>query len=226
MRVQERTAVKANKWTTKQTKDLICISHRFLSDLLRIDLFFIFRNPNRSLDLPTGAYWVKHFLCNRCPQSKGKSGQNVLASSTCFEVGHKLGKSIYKHRTRLQKGNIFGSAQGRNPPLPLCRKAPLLILFSFSCWISWHRQRRKMDFGSACSKWLEGKRNSLLRFWKISVGVSSLRADLVTTAVGREANIKLAGQSRGEAGRKSITDIWTKPKLFSCHSGLLHGTVK
>lgn len=127
----------------KTNGEIICISHKFLSDLLRTDLFFTFRYPERSLDLPIGVYWAKHFLCNRCPQSKGKSGQNVLASSTCFEIGHKLGKSIYKHRTRLQKGNIFGTAQGMNPHLPLCRKAPLLILFSFSHWISQHRQRKK-----------------------------------------------------------------------------------
>lgn len=41
----------------------------------------------------------------------------------------------------------------------------------------------------------------------------SLRADLVSAVAGREANIKLAGQNRGEAGRKilkSITAIWTQ----------------
>lgn len=43
-------------------------------------------------------------LCNRCPLSTDEPRKDVLASSTCFEIGNELRKSIYKYHARLQNG--------------------------------------------------------------------------------------------------------------------------
>lgn len=43
-------------------------------------------------------------LCNRCPLSTDKPWKDVLASSTCFEIGNELRKFIYKCCARLQNG--------------------------------------------------------------------------------------------------------------------------
>lgn len=201
--------------TTKPPK-ILCAYHQVSIWFTQSFLFKTSSYSDRSLDLSIGEAGVENLLCNSCSLSTDEPGQNVLASSTCFKIGHELIKSIYKHCTSLQNG---AHILRKEPPLSLWKKAHL----PSPLWNSWHMKRKK-DFWMSLLilKLLEGKRNCILRLWKTSREACSLslRTNLVTTVVKREVSTELAGRSGGEAGREVLNRItvilyWLKMVSFS-----------
>lgn len=128
---------------------------------------------------------MKNLPCNRCPLFPDEPGQNVLASSTCFETGHELRESIYKHCTRLQnkakKGTLLyhcgGSILSSSPSILLSEIHSTVLGFNSNWRLSGQNQdtqEEEKEFCVLILKLSEVERNHIMRPWKTRRGACSL----------------------------------------------------
>lgn len=112
---------------------------------------------------------MKNLPCNRCPLFPDEPGQNVLASSTCFETGHELRESIYKHCTRLQnkakKGTLLyhcgGSILSSSPSILLSEIHSTVLGFNSNWRLSGQNQdtqEEEKEILCAHSKTVRGRK--------------------------------------------------------------------
>lgn len=89
-----------------KTKQKILSAYLVSFYLIYPELFLFLQDPFLKIqieaDLPTGVDWVKHVLSNKRALSTAEQKQNVSASSTYIEIGHKLRKISFINS--LQKG--------------------------------------------------------------------------------------------------------------------------